>query len=243
MEDFAALASRIAVSFADLRGVLIVSRDGLVLGAFPPDAEQEVKPAWLRFAGLGDSDKGFLEFADELWVYVRRGPYGAFALGGTSIRPGLLIDQLEQALIQAEESRTRKDALKIPEAPTAPERQAQDVAPQGGQGSPRGARRPPNSWLAAVAGESAGVPAAGGPEDKPPSGGAPEAAAPVPGQAPLSPLRHLHRRPHRHGAGRGRDGPPTAPPASHDDSEVDRVLLAQEFSRLLQETSVDDEES
>ena len=36
---------------------------------------------------------------------------------------------------------------------------------------------------------------------------------------------------------------PEPKPAPSEDGEVDRVLLAQEFSRLLQETSVDDEES
>ena len=243
MEDFAALASRIAVSFADLRGVLIVSRDGLVLGAFPPDAEQEVKPAWLRFAGLGDSDKGFLEFADELWVYVRRGPYGAFALGGTSIRPGLLIDQLEQALIQAEESRTKKDALKIPEAPTAPSGKPRTSLHKEVKG-PLEEPAPAEQLAGTAAGEATGAPAAGGPEDQPPSGGPREPAQPVPEQAPLStaPAPAPAPAPEPEPV-EVTPAPSTAPPSSDDDSEVDRVLLAQEFSRLLQETSVDDEES
>ena len=188
MEDFAALASRIAVSFADLRGVLIVSRDGLVLGAFPPDAEQEVKPAWLRFAGLGDSDKGFLEFADELWVYVRRGPYGAFALGGTSIRPGLLIDQLEQALIQAEESRTKKDALKIPEAPTAPSGKPRTSLHKEVKG-PLEAPAPAEQLAGTVAGEA--------PQPRPPVGLRTSHRAVV--VSPLNPCPNRHRfRPPRH---------------------------------------------
>ncbi|MEX0756171.1 MAG: hypothetical protein WD556_13830 [Actinomycetota bacterium] len=229
MEDFAALASRIAVSFNDLRGVLIVSRDGLVLGAFPPDAEQEIKPAWLRFATLGDSDKGFLEFADELWVYVRRGPYGAFALGGTMIRPGLLIDQLEQALLQAEEGRAKKDALKIPDAPAAP------------SGKPRtslhkDAKAPVEQPIAAETKQTAAG-AAGGPgEGAGPAGNAPapEPAAPEPAAAEPEPAAQTPPA----------DPPAKAPkPSPEEDGEVDRVLLAQEFSRLLQETSVDDEES
>jgi hypothetical protein len=224
MEDFAALASRIAVSFNDLRGVLIVSRDGLVLGAFPPDAEQEMKPAWLRFATLGDSDKGFLEFSDELWVYVRRGPYGAFALGGTSIRPGLVIDQLEQALLQAEEARAKKDALKIPEAPSAP------------SGKPRTSlhkepKAPVEHPVAAEAKQAAAEAPGPGPEAPqtapPPSSSAPAAEAPAPEAEPSAPAQA--------------DPAPTQP--SEEDGEVDRVLLAQEFSRLLQETGPDDEES
>lgn len=232
MEDFAALASRIAVSFNDLRGVLIVSRDGLVLGAFPPDAEQEMKPAWLRFATLGDSEKGFLEFSDELWVYVRRGPYGAFALGGTAIRPGLVIDQLEQALLQAEEARAKKDALKIPDAPSAP------------SGKPRTslhkeAKPPVEQHVAAETkqiaaggpggGSDPGVeaaPAGGGPHEPEPE---PEPTAPEPEPAAKAPSEEAPG--------------PDPKPTSSEDGEVDRVLLAQEFSRLLQETSVDDEES
>ncbi|MEX2275657.1 MAG: hypothetical protein WEA10_08885 [Actinomycetota bacterium] len=242
MEDFAALASRIAVSFNDLRGVLIVSRDGLVLGAFPPDAEQEVKPAWLRFATLGDSDKGFLEFADELWVYVRRGPYGAFALGGTSIRPGLLIDQLDQALLQAEEGRSKKDALKIPEAPTAPSGKPRTSLHKESKAPVEEAATPePAAAVAEGAVAEAGpAPTGGGPESATPAagGGAPEpaqpaasASDPVPAQAP------------KHEDDPAPASAPASPPAPDDDSEVDRVLLAQEFSRLLQETSVDDEES
>ena len=237
MEDFAALASRIAVSFNDLRGVLIVSRDGLVLGAFPPDAEQDMKPAWLRFATLGDSDKGFLEFSDELWVYVRRGPYGAFALGGTSIRPGLVIDQLEQALLQAEEARSRKDALKIPDAPTAP------------SGKPRTslhkeAKAPVEEPVAAEAQHAAAPgPAAGGPDPGAPSGGGPEptpepapSPEPEPAPEPATPASQPETNPE--------PAPePAAAPVPDDDSEVDRVLLAQEFSRLLQEGNADDEES
>jgi hypothetical protein len=229
MEDFAALASRIAVSFNDLRGVLIVSRDGLVLGAFPPDAEQEMKPAWLRFATLGDSDKGFLEFSDELWVYVRRGPYGAFALGGTSIRPGLVIDQLEQALLQAEEARSKKDALKIPDAPSAP------------SGKPRTslhkeAKAPAEHPVTAEAKQTAAgnpggaeAPAAGAGSREPEPAAKPEAPAPEAEPAVDTPPE---------------EAPTPAPTSgSAEDGEVDRVLLAQEFSRLLQETSVDDEES
>ena len=121
MEDLSALAARIATSAGALRGCLILSRDGLVLGAHPPEAEAALKPSWLRFAALGESDKGFVEFGDELWAYVRRGTYGAFAVAEVSVRPGLLLDQLEQALLAADQDRTdKRDSLRIPEAPAAP---------------------------------------------------------------------------------------------------------------------------
>ena len=39
MDDYSALAQRIGVTVADVRGCLILSRDGLVLGSFPEDDE------------------------------------------------------------------------------------------------------------------------------------------------------------------------------------------------------------
>jgi hypothetical protein len=120
MDDFSAIAARIAVSVGQLRGCIILTRDGLVVGSFPPSDESPVQRAWLRFAALGDPEKGFVEFGDELWVYVRRGPYAAFVLAEASARPGLVIDQLEQLLLTAEEARSKRDALKLPEAADAP---------------------------------------------------------------------------------------------------------------------------
>jgi hypothetical protein len=119
MEEFLALAARVAASVRDLRGVLILSRDGLVLGAFPEGDEALIKPAWLRFAGLGEPEKGFVEFADELWAYVRRGPYASFAVSGPGARPGLVMDQLEQMLLAAEEIRGKRE-IRVPDAAPAP---------------------------------------------------------------------------------------------------------------------------
>lgn len=104
--DFSSLAARIASDVHDLRGCVIVSRDGLVLGSHPADAENLLRPAWLRFASLGDVEKGFIQFTGELWVYVRRGPYASFAVSNSVSRPGLLLDELEQVLMTAEEART-----------------------------------------------------------------------------------------------------------------------------------------
>jgi hypothetical protein len=109
LEDFNALASSLAVGLGDVRGCLILSRDGLVLGASPADAEASVKPAWVRFAALGDTERGFAQFGGESWCYVRRGPYGAFAIAGPGARPGLVLDQMDQALLAAEVGRGRQD--------------------------------------------------------------------------------------------------------------------------------------
>ena len=113
MDDYSALAYRIAGGVADVRGCLILSRDGLILGSYPDD-ETAVKPAWVRFASLGDPERSFVEFGDQVWVYVRRPAYGAFAVANAGVRPGLVIDQLEGILTSAEESRNRRDTLRVP---------------------------------------------------------------------------------------------------------------------------------
>ena len=102
--DFSALASRVA-AFSDVLGCIIVSNDGLTLGWFPPGDEDGVKPAWMRFAALGEPDRAFLKFSSgEVWAYVSVGPYAAFAVATGATRPGILLDHLEQALLVAGES-------------------------------------------------------------------------------------------------------------------------------------------
>ena len=122
MDEFAALAQRVVLTMDDVRGCLVLSRDGLVLGAFPEDQEAELKPAWLRFVNVGEPRKGFVEFSDQLWAFVHRGPYAAFVVTGTSVRPGVMLDQLEQAVITAEETRAKQKevTLKVPDAASAP---------------------------------------------------------------------------------------------------------------------------
>src|SRR5436190_19013777 len=118
--DFSSLASRIGADIEGLRGCIIVSRDGLVLGGYPAEGEKLLRPAWLRFAALGDVERGFIEFSGDLWVYVHRGPYAAFAVSAPTGRPGLLIDELEQVLLSAEEARSKRPATGKPDAPEAP---------------------------------------------------------------------------------------------------------------------------
>ena len=120
MDDYSALAQRISVGVSGVSGALILSRDGLVLGAFPNEDESLAKPAWLKFITLGEPDRSFVEFPDQVWAYVKRGPYAAFVLAEPGTRPGVLVDQMEQALLVAEEGRTRRDTLRVPDASSAP---------------------------------------------------------------------------------------------------------------------------
>jgi hypothetical protein len=66
MDDYSGLAARVAAGVGGLRGCLILSRDGLVLGAHPDDDEAVAKPSWLRFATLGEPERSFVEFGDQV---------------------------------------------------------------------------------------------------------------------------------------------------------------------------------
>jgi hypothetical protein len=244
MEEFSALAARVAASVGELRGCLILSRDGLVLGAFPEGEESLVKPAWLRFATLGEPDKGFVEFGDEVWGYVRRGPYAAFAVTGTTTRPGLLIDQLDQVLLSAEETRSRREALKIPEVPAAPSGkprtslhpEVKPPAPSPAQTMTAretglgGQALPPNAPSREGGLGGQGLPPIGPVRPAGPAGTRasqpPETEVPQPGSQPVP----------------AAEPSAPAPQGKAESAEIDRVLLAQEFSRLLQESRQDDED-
>ena len=78
-----------------------------MLGAYPDEDEGLAKPAWLKFVTLGEPDKSFVEFPDQVWAFVKRGPYAAFSVAEAGTRPGILVDQMEQVLLAAEEGRTR----------------------------------------------------------------------------------------------------------------------------------------
>jgi hypothetical protein len=208
MEEFSALAARVAASVVELRGCLILSRDGLVLGAFPAGEEGPVKTAWLRFAVVGEPEKGFVEFGDEIWTYVRRGPYAAFAVSGLGVRPGLLIDQLDQMLYTAEEVRARREALRLPEVTPAP------------SGKPRTSLHP--EARPSVPSPAPVSPPSAPPEPAPSRTAANEPPPPTTGSPP----------PERPSTGAGK---------KEEDPDVDRVALAQELSKLLQETRGGDE--
>jgi hypothetical protein len=118
LEDFNVLAISLGQGMADVRGCLVLSRDGLVLGAHPAESERATTRAWIRFATIGDPERGFVQFGTETWCYVRRLPYAGFAVAGPEERAGLVIDHMEQVLEAAEERRSRQDGLPETEAAT-----------------------------------------------------------------------------------------------------------------------------
>jgi hypothetical protein len=273
MDDYSALAQRISLNVREVRGCLLLSRDGLVLGAYPDEEEGAAKSAWLRFCAIGEPERSFVEFTDQVWAFVHRGPYGAFAIADVGVRPGILVDQLEQLLMTADEERARRDTLRVPEAASAP------------SGKPRTSLHPPTAKSPTnVEKVEAAVPAVPEPTEAvadvpaeprevrsfiPPKpqerdrGPGPSSAAadaipealtvaeadaaaaaisgtrPMNAQEPAEPphngMSHLSKEPMKLVGGAG------TPP--EEEVEVDRVLLAKEFSGLLQVDMGDDEAS
>ena len=281
MDDYSALAYRIAGGVADVRGCLILSRDGLILGSYPDD-ETAVKPAWVRFASLGDPERSFVEFGDQVWVYVRRPAYGAFAVANAGIRPGLVIDQLEGILTSAEESRNRRDTLRVPEASGGPPAKPESSMRPSANGSSPSTPPAPDSaearhWsrtmpvaadgpsadhaeeeLAKVSsgvGRSGDATPADGPTSDPEAmadedaGGGAKAATSADGADANDDLdpeeTDVEERSSGGGSGthNGKAGDAPAPMELDADAEVDPVMLAKEFSGLLQVESGDDEAS
>ena len=245
MDDYSALAQRISVSVSGVSGALILSRDGLVLGASPNEDESLAKAAWLKFTTLGEPDRSFVEFPDQVWAYVKRGPYAAFATAEAGTRPGVLVDQMEQVLLMAEEGRARRDTLRVPDSNGAPSGKPRtSLHPQGDKPP---VDRPSPAEVTTGAREQIttadtspdrrgfskdpGGKGAKADGDQPVAAGDPE-VAPAPDVAAST----LKKKPQKLAGKRGGSG-------FDEDAEVDRVLLAKEFSGLLQVDSDDDERS
>ena len=244
MDDYSALAYRIAGGVADVRGCLILSRDGLILGSYPDD-ETAVKPAWMRFASLGDPERSFVEFGDQVWVYVRRPAYGAFAVADAGVRPGLVIDQLEQILLAAEEARTRRDTLRVPDAAAAPSGKPRtSLHPPAERTEPVIASVTPDTRIWSRA-DSAMLKRNGGDAEE----DLPAIAEPATADDDLArtgdaspndevPAKKDHKKPDKRSDKKDDKHPSMELDA---DAEVDPVLLAKEFSGLLQVESGGDE--
>ena len=234
MEDFNALASSLTLGGGDVRGCLILSRDGLVLGTHPAEAESIITPAWVRFATLGDPERGFAQFGTETWCYVRRGPYAGFAVVGPGARPGLVIDHMDQVLLAAEEGRSRHEGLRGVEGAT--------VAPVSKPRSPLHPEHPPSDPLVIDAPAPVVVQSSAGraseelpprPSPEPEPSGVPAADGAETAELQPDPFAELL------GSENGIEESPEEVTEAADEPEaepedVDRFSLAREFGQLLQ---------
>ena len=268
MDAYASFAQRIADSVTEVRGCLILSRDGFVLGSYPDEDEGLAKSAWLRFAGLGESERGVVEFPTATWAFVHRGPYSAFAVAVAGVRPGVLIDRIEDVLAEAERSRGQVSRGPEQPDPAIAPRLVDGPRPVPGSCRGLGSRAVPRSPPQVPA----GPPPTPAPVEMDRSPEPAEAALPAPSVTPgqtaldLGVSQGPQRRPEAQpdvqqeveepepgpemepeieillASAERVDSPSQVPQRGDgDESEVDRVLLAKEFSGLLQVDRPDDE--
>jgi hypothetical protein len=251
MNDYSALALRVSMSITGVRGCLMLSRDGMVLGAHPEgEAEMHLRSSWMRFAAVGDPERSYVEYPDQVWAFVRRGGYSAFAVADAGVRPGVLVDLLDQALMVGEQDRARdRETMRLPEAPAAPSgkprismhKQERPATP-----TPAPSEVTPQAAEATVSDEAA-VAAPPSPEAEPappvpPSPEAEPAPADPGAEARNDPSDREEEHPDRSEPPDGREGSDRRE-KKEEESEVDRILLAKEFAGLLQVPKEDDEAS
>jgi hypothetical protein len=252
MNDYSALAQRVSTSVTGVRGCLMLSRDGMVLGAHPEgEAETHIRSSWMRFATVGDPERSYVEFPDQVWAFVRRGGYSAFAVADAGVRPGVLVDLLEQALMVGEQDRARdRDAMRLPEAPVAPsgkprismhkqERAEREDTPAS---APPEVTSPGPAEATVSYGSASTAPIYSRTEPAPtPTVPAPTPTEPAPASAepvPADPGKRADDEPSD-----PENPPPDRLERKEEESEVDRLLLAKEFAGLLQVPKEDDEAS
>ena len=279
MDDYSALAYRIAGGVADVRGCLILSRDGLILGSYPDD-ETAVKPAWVqvRFArgpraqlrrvrrpGLGLRQTARVRCIRRGQRRRPSGPGDRPARGHPDLRRGVPEPSRHAPRARgvgwtARASRRRRPTSSRRTAtrprprrlPTAPRL---DIGP--GPPSPPWTARPPRPprrrWprLPAVSAARGMRPVRRGPVPTRRMPSSPPRTAPgEEGRRRSEGHGDVRLRPGRDGRRRTlsdtneRNGTDKPPPMELDaDAEVDPVMLAKEFSGLLQVESGDDEVS
>lgn len=116
--DFTDLAARMSAGVAAVRACLILSRDGLSLGAYPADGEAMARKAWDALEQIGDPQRGFVDMGSEIWVVASSAAYSAVMVATPEAKPGLLLDRMESQLVAAEVARA--DAAEAPAAPVEP---------------------------------------------------------------------------------------------------------------------------
>jgi hypothetical protein len=233
MSDYSVLAQRVSLSVTGVRGCLMLSRDGMILGAHPEgDDESALRAAWVRFAGVGDPERSYVEFPDQIWAFVRRGSYAAFAVADVGVRPGVLVDMLEQALMAGEQERANdREMMRLPDATAAPSGKPRTTLHKAER--PTTAEPEPTIVPSEVSVPVASSDVASGPADNEPSG----TDEPAPGAS------EEDETVSEEGVDPPAEDPPDAQEGKQDESEVDRILLAKEFAGLLQVPREDDEAS
>lgn len=251
--DLGELAARMCAGLEGVRACLLLSPDGLTLGAYPAGGEDQGRDAWDKLEAMGSPVRGFVDLGEEVWVIARRGPYTAVLVSAPTVRPGLLLDRVEALLRAAEETRVqttaaaapqpvrrprtslhRETAKRDPEETKAPERQEAPAAARN--------RKPEPVPAASADGESASRLA------QPPAADAKEPAeGEAPRYTPPDELASAARNVvdvsglEEDAAVEEKTEPEVKPGKGRDPSEIDRVALAREFGRLIADSNASEE--
>ena len=216
--DLGELAARMCAGLDGVRACLVLSADGLTLGAYPADGEELGREVWDRFEQVGAPQRGFVDLGEEVWVIARRGPYTAVLVSAVALRPGLLLDRVEALLRAAEETRVRE-----PEGPAKPE--TRRPRPHRGRNEPEPKPEPPAPRPRRPAENGQPRPRYSPPEELT------SAASKVVDVAKLEeePVPEEELVPDR-------------PLKEVDPDRIDRVALAREFGRLIAESESGEEQ-
>ena len=141
-QEFGALAAMMAKTVDGLQACFL-TRDGLIVDSFPARPQENARKAWVRLASLGDFEKGFLEFENEMWVYLQRGAHAVFAVATLEAQPGRLMDVVDELLGAMEEAREQEKLVLGPR----PESEADTGAPVTYSDSQSGGERGSESTL------------------------------------------------------------------------------------------------
>lgn len=78
-----------------------MSPDGLPLAVYPPGEEEAAAAVWSRLVALGPVSRGFVTVRSEVWAFVQGERYGALVLADRSVRPGQVLELVDQVLAEA----------------------------------------------------------------------------------------------------------------------------------------------
>ena len=221
--DFAALASRMAAGLEGVRACLIVSGDGLSLGAYPDKGEPAARGVWERLSAVGDPQRGFMHVGDELWVVARRGWYAALLIASPTVKAGLALDRLESYLRTAEEARIREAAELSGMRPSTAEVSRRLRTPL--HREPKPVTPPPPPAPAAPRRPETPVPTAT--ESPPQQGPVPQPPAPQPAQPPHPPQPTPQQQPAQQSAAPSQPTPQQPPRSPQPPQPVTRPVARQ----------------
>jgi hypothetical protein len=112
MEGFEAFARALGSEVAELRGCLMATRDGRVLGVYPAGSTN-VDAAWRRIAPLRACTSAVVRFERETWCVVGHGAHVAVAIVAISTDPLVVVERMELLLTAVDRASAENEPATI----------------------------------------------------------------------------------------------------------------------------------